>query len=67
MNPQLLSTSSLISLHEGIRECLISDDAGLDRPTSYYGVREHRDWRTHCDKLEIELARRDMVFEPINF
>lgn len=64
MTIELLSTSSLRMLHDGITRAMATDDAhpGIEKP---YGVRHYRDWRRQADSIEAELVRRRERHMPL--
>ena len=60
----LLTTDSLIDLHDCILRALRKDDA-LPEGRKRYGVREFPDWRQHAEAIETELKKRDIDCPPI--
>jgi hypothetical protein len=68
MNYQAFTNDSLMMMYEAIRGALASDDAlfGLGEKPKFR-VRETADWKTHAADLEIEMIRRGMIFEVIDW
>ena len=68
MNYQAFTNDSLMMMYEAIRGALASDD-GLcslgEKPK--FRVRETAEWKTHAADLEIEMIRRGMIFEVIDW
>jgi len=62
------TNDSLRMMYEAVRGALQADDAALrggDEPR--FKVRETRDWRRHAADLEVEMIKRGMLFEMIDW
>lgn len=68
MNYEAFSNDSLMMMYEGVRGVLSADDAlkGQGEETRFR-VRETPDWKKHAADLEIEMLRRGMMFEVIDW
>ena len=68
MNYQAFTNDSLTMMYEGVRGALGTDDAlnalGEERR---FRVRETHEWRLHTADLEVEMLRRGMTFEAIDW
>jgi hypothetical protein len=68
MNYQAFTNDSLTMMYEGIRGALASDDAltGLGEK-SRFRVRETPEWKKHAGSLEMEMLKRGMFFDVIDW
>ena len=68
MNYQGFTNDSLTMMYEGIRGALASDDSlnGLGEEPRFR-IRETPDWKKHAAGLEVEMLRRGMTFEVIDW
>jgi hypothetical protein len=68
MNYQAFTNDSLTMMYEGVRGTLAADDAlsGLGEERRFR-VRETHEWRLHAADLEVEMLRRGMTFEVIDW
>ena len=68
MNYQAFTNDSLTMMYEGIRGALAADDALVRQGMrTRFRVRETPDWKTHAADLELEMIKRGMVFEVIDW
>jgi hypothetical protein len=68
MNYQAFANDSLKMMYEAIRGALASDDAlKAQDGESRFRVRETADWKTHAADLELEMIKRGMSFEMIDW
>ena len=68
MNYRAFTNDSLTMMHARIREALGVDDTLVSRgEETRFSVRETADWKRHAADLEIEMIRREMVFEVIDW
>jgi hypothetical protein len=68
MDYRKFTNDSLTMMYESIRGALGSDDAqrlALEEPR--FRVRETADWKEHAANLEIEMLRRGMLFDLIDW
>jgi hypothetical protein len=68
MNYQAFTNDSLTMMYEGIRGALAADDAlkaAGEEPR--FRVRETADWKSHAANLEVEMLRRGMTFDIIDW
>ena len=68
MDYRKFTNDSLTMMYESIRGALASDDAKKlagDRPL--FRVRETADWKEHAANLEIEMLRRGMALNLIDW
>jgi hypothetical protein len=68
MDYRKFTNDSLTMMYESIRGALASDDAqrlAMEEPR--FRVRETVDWKEHAGSLEIEMLRRAMSFELIDW
>ncbi len=68
MNYQAFTNDSLTMMYEGVRGALAADDAlkaGGEAPR--FRVRETSDWKDHAGGLEMEMLKRGMLFEIIDW
>jgi hypothetical protein len=62
------TNDSLLMMYESIRGALASDDAQrLAMQEPRFRVRETPEWKEHAGNLEIEMLRRAMSFELIDW
>jgi len=55
-------------MYEGVRGALASDDALKARGEEpRFRVRETSDWKKHAADLEVEMLRRGMTFDTIDW
>ena len=68
MNYQAFTNDSLTMMYEAVRGALAADDArektGGDPK---FLVRVTPDWKKHAADLEIEMLKRGMIFEVIDW
>jgi hypothetical protein len=68
MHYEAFTNESLTMMYEGIRGALRADDDlqrdGRDPP---FRVRETPEWKKHASNLEVEMLRRGMLFEVIDW
>ena len=68
MNYRAFTNDSLMMMYEAVRGALASDDALYAcEETPKFRVRETIEWKTHAADLEIEMIRRGMIFEVIDW
>lgn len=67
MNIPGFSTNGLLMMHSGILNALEIDDATAAGSEKPYGVREFADWRSHCEKIEAELDKRQVQYVKIKW
>ena len=68
MDYRELTNDSLTMLYESVRAALVSDNAQKaagDKPR--FRIRETQAWREHAGNLEIEMLKRGMSFEIIDW
>ena len=68
MDYRKFTNDSLTMMYESIRGALASDDAqrlAMEEPR--FGVRDTADWKEHAGSLEIEMLRRGMSFEFVDW
>jgi hypothetical protein len=68
MDYRKFTNDSLTMMYESIRGALASDDAqrlAMENPR--FRVRDTADWKEHAGSLEIEMLRRGMSFELIDW
>ena len=68
MDYRKFTNDSLTMMYESIRGALASDDAqrvAMEEPR--FRVREAADWKEHAGSLEIEMLRRGMAFNLIDW
>jgi len=62
------TNDSLLMMYESIRGALASDDAQrLAMQEPRFRVRETPEWKEHAANLEIEMLRRAMSFDLIDW
>jgi len=55
-------------MYAGVRGALAADDALVGRgEETRFRVRETQDWKKHAADLEMEMIRRGMIFEVIDW
>jgi hypothetical protein len=68
MNYQAFTNDSLTTMYEVIRGALDADDSLKARGEEIrFRVREMPEWKKHAADLEIEMIRRGMTFELIDW
>jgi hypothetical protein len=68
MNYQAFTDDSLKMMYEAVRGVLASDDAAeAQKETPRFRIRETPDWRRHAADLEMEMIRRGVAFEIIDW
>jgi hypothetical protein len=68
MDYRAFTNDSLTMMYEGIRGALASDDAQKAQgETPRFRVRETPNWKEHAANLEVEMLRRGMSFEIIDW
>jgi len=61
------TTSSLLMMYEAARGALAADDAAEEQGKEpKFKVRTTVGWKQHSQKVELELSRRRIVFQPIS-
>lgn len=68
MNYQAFSDASIVMMYEGVRGALAADDdsrAHGEEPR--FRVRETKDWKDHAADLEIEMIRRGIALNVIDW
>lgn len=68
MNYQAFTNDSLTVLYEAVRGALAADEAlkrqGME---ARFRVRETPEWKTHAADIELEMIKRGMMFEIIDW
>jgi hypothetical protein len=68
MNYQAFTDDSLKMMYEAVRGALASDDAlRTQNEDARFRVRETPDWRRHAADLEMEMIRRGVSFDVIDW
>ncbi len=68
MNYQAFTNDSLTMMYEGVRGALAADDAlKAQGEGPRFRVRETSDWKDHAGSLELEMLKRGMLFEIIDW
>jgi hypothetical protein len=68
MNYQAFTDDSLKMMYEAVRGALASDDAlKAQNEDARFRVRETPDWRNHAADLEMEMIRRGVSFDVIDW
>jgi hypothetical protein len=68
MNYQAFTDDSLKMMYEAVRGALASDDAlKAQNEDARFRVRETPDWRKHAADLEMEMIRRGVSFDIIDW
>jgi len=68
MDYRKFTQDSLLMMYESIRGALASDDAqrlAMENPR--FRVRETEEWKQHAAGLEIEMLRRGLSFDLIDW
>ena len=68
MDYRKFTNDSLVMMYESIRGALASDDAqrlAMEEPR--FRVRETAEWKEHAANLELEMLRRAMSFDLIDW
>jgi hypothetical protein len=68
MDYEAFTNESLTMMYEGIRGALRADDAlRRDARDPPFRIRETLEWKKHAANLEVEMLRRGMLFEVIDW
>jgi hypothetical protein len=68
MNYQAFTNDSLTMMYEAVRGALAADDAQeMLGAEPRFRVRETSGWKKHAADLELEMLKRGMAFEIINW
>jgi len=68
MNYQAFSNASIVMMYEGVRGALAADDESRTRGEEpQFRVRETPDWKSHAADLEVEMVRRGMSLNLIDW
>jgi hypothetical protein len=68
MNYQAFTNETLMMMHYGAREALITDDELVTLGQEpRFKVRDTLNWTMHISELETEMARRGLAFEAIEW
>jgi hypothetical protein len=68
MNYQAFTNDSLTLMYQGTRGALAADDALSELGKECrFRVRETPEWKLHASDLAIEMLRRGMIFEVIDW
>ena len=68
MNYQAFSDASIVMMYEGVRGALAADDESRTRGEEpQFRVRETQDWKNHAADLEVEMIRRGMSLNLIDW
>jgi hypothetical protein len=68
MNYQAFTKDSLTMMYEAIRGALAADDAlKAQGNETKFRVRETPEWKKHAAGLEVEMLKRGMMFEVIDW
>jgi hypothetical protein len=68
MNYGAFTNDSLTTMYEVVRGALDADDTQKARGEEIrFRVRETAEWKTHAADLEMEMFKRGMIFEMINW
>jgi len=68
MNYQALTNDSLTMMYEAIRGALAADDAlKAQGNETKFRVRETPEWRKHASDIEVQMLKRGMMFEVIDW
>jgi hypothetical protein len=68
MNYKAFTDDSLTMMYEGIRGALAADDAlRATGEEPRFRVRETSDWKKHAADLEVEMLKRGMTFDIIDW
>jgi hypothetical protein len=68
MNYQTFTNDSLTMMYQGVRGALAVDDALSELGEECrFRVRETPEWKLHASDIEVEMLRRGMIFEIIDW
>ena len=68
MNYQAFNKDSLTVMYEGIRGALVADNAlKAQGEETRFRVRETPEWKKHAGELEMEMLKRGMFFDIIDW
>jgi hypothetical protein len=68
MNYGAFTSDSLTMMYEGVRGALAADDAQKAQGEEpRFRVRETPDWKKHAADLEVEMLRRGMIFDIMDW
>jgi hypothetical protein len=68
MNYQAFTNHSLKMMYEAARGALSADDALKEQGSEVrFGVRDTPEWKQHAADLEMEMVRRAMEFDLIDW
>jgi len=68
MNYQAFTNDSLTMMYEAVRGALAADDAlKAGGKEARFRVRETSDWKRHAADLEVEMLRRGVAFDIIDW
>jgi hypothetical protein len=68
MNYEAFTNDSLTMMYEAVRGALTADDAlKAEGEKPRFQVRETSDWKRHAADLEVEMLRRGMTFDIIDW
>jgi hypothetical protein len=68
MNYQAFTNDSLKMMYEAARGALSADDALKEQGSEVrFGVRDTPEWKQHAADLEMEMVRRAMEFDLIDW
>ena len=68
MNYQAFSDASIVMMYEGVRGALAADDSSRalgEEPQ--FRVRETKEWKNHAADLEVEMIRRGLTLNVIDW
>jgi hypothetical protein len=64
MDYKAFTNESLTMMYESIRGALAADDADME---TRFRIRETPEWRKHAAALEVEMIRRGLLFDVIDW
>ena len=68
MNYQTFTNDSLTMMYQGVRRALAVDDALSELGEACrFRVRETPEWKLYALDIEVEMLRRGMIFEIIDW
>jgi hypothetical protein len=68
MNYEALTNDSLTMMYAAVRGALAADDAlKAEGQETRFRVRETADWKRHAADLEVEMLRRGVTFDIIDW
>jgi hypothetical protein len=68
MNYQAFSDASIVMMYEGVRGALAADDESRARGEEpQFRVRETKDWKNYAADLEVEMIRRGISLNVIDW